>query len=407
MPATLTTEGRRALDEVAHLAAQGTMPAFVYGVTSLEEEIYFTSHGTRVLNDPSSGQVDPDSTFWICSQTKMIGHLAALQLIERGQLSYDAPVSDYFPEFKKTIVIDDLMNPSSGYKPTKTIITVKHLLTFTSGLAYEIEHFAKPKPADFPLPAAYTYAYSETEDPKAKFFEFVKGVFPEIPLKFEPGTDYAYGWGSDLLGFIVEKISGQSLEDYCQTHIFKPLGIKASFYLKDPKDLVEMSYRRQDGKLERWADQVPIIERPSPPESLKIHLAGVGVYTSLRDYLALLRHLLQIHAGTAKNPIAKRETVLSMFEPVLNRNGASSVEIFLNHPHCQWSTALAVCSADWAEGRKRGSAFWLGWANTHYHMDPESGIAAVYGTQLNPFMDPEVTSTFARFERALYDGLVA
>ncbi|PPQ71677.1 hypothetical protein CVT24_007830 [Panaeolus cyanescens] len=403
MPVTLTKEGRRALDEVAGLAAEGTMPPFVYGATSIDEEIYFTSNGFKVFDDPTSGRVGPDTTFWVCSQTKMIGHLAALQLIERGHLNYNTPVSEFFPAFRNAIVINDITDRLSGFRPAKTQVTIKHLLNFSSGLAYPTEYFPR-EVQGFPLPEAYTFAYSTVEDAHERFFGFVKGIFPEIPLVFEPGTSYAYGWGSDILGFIVEKISGQSLEEYCQENIFKPLDIKATFRIKNESELVQMSYRRADGQLERLTDQVPIIERVKP-EEMKIHLAGVGVYTSLRDYLKLLRHLLQIYAGTAINPIAKREAVLSMFEPALSQEGASALEMFLNHPHCQWSSALGVCSADWAEGRKRGSAFWLGWANTHYHMDPKTGIAAVYGTQINPFMDPEVTNTFARFERALYDGL--
>ncbi|KAF9045334.1 beta-lactamase/transpeptidase-like protein [Panaeolus papilionaceus] len=401
MPVSLSPEGRRALDELSRQTAErNVIPGFVYAASSVDGEIYLTSGGTKLVDDPTSAPVDPDTVFWICSMTKMLGHLAALQLIERGQLSQDTPVSDYFEEFKNPIVVGNLENPSPNPQPAKTVLRVKHLLNFTSGLVYyPISELMSE------LPETYTHSYHEDEDPYAAFFKLVKGPHPALPLEFEPGTNFGYGYSSDVLGFIVEKISGKTLEEYFQENIFKPLGLKMSFYLTPElqQHLLPLVHRTGDGKLEAWANQAKVIEREVA--KVKIHFAGVGVYASLRDYLAVLRHILQIHAGTAQSPIAKRETILSMFEPTLNEKSANTLEVFINHPNCQWSTALGVASKDWAEGRKRGSAFWSGWANTHFHMDPQTGVAAIFGSQLHPAFDAELWQVYTQFERTLYDNL--
>lgn len=146
----------------------------------------------------------------------------------------------------------------------------------------------------------------------------------------------------------------------------------------------------------------------------------VGSYLFLNPFISYL--YIPHKAGTAQSPIAKRETILSMFEPTLNEKSANTLEVFINHPNCQWSTALGVASKDWAEGRKRGSAFcrWTiywrekgltgldigsGWANTHFHMDPQTGVAAIFGSQLHPAFDAELWQVYTQFERTLYDNL--
>lgn len=138
------------------------------------------------MNDPSSGEINPETVFWICSQTKMITHvslpipcvttlissgllqLAALQLIERGQLRLEDPVSDYLPEFTNPIVLDNVVTDNPSFTPAKEVVRVKHLLNFTSGLNYPVQGGAPDK-----LPIPYTVPHSK-EDPIGEFFKTVK-----------------------------------------------------------------------------------------------------------------------------------------------------------------------------------------------------------------------------------------
>jgi len=171
------------------------LPGFVFGVSTAEEEIYFNGGGHRILNDPSSGDVTPDSVFFICSQTKLITHvspqllaillcliyfaqLAALQLIERGHIHVDDPVSKYVPEFTNLIVVDDVMKADPVYTPAKEIATVKHLLNFTCGLFYPPEEMARCE-----MIVQYSSPQNK-EDPIGEFFRLVKVGFLDFVFYF-------------------------------------------------------------------------------------------------------------------------------------------------------------------------------------------------------------------------------
>jgi hypothetical protein len=157
----------------------------VYGVSNLDEEIYFHGGGPNVVGDPSSGEVGPDSIMWLCSQTKLITsvssssrliasfpglihQLAALKLVEQGKITFDTPVADYLPEFRNPIIVDRTDTQKTSFKPAETIVTLKHILNFTSGLFYLPGHEA----------VGLSKAYSSkemhlSEDPTSEFLRIV------------------------------------------------------------------------------------------------------------------------------------------------------------------------------------------------------------------------------------------
>ncbi|KIM38852.1 hypothetical protein M413DRAFT_447549 [Hebeloma cylindrosporum] len=401
----LTPTGKQSLDAlVAKAVEDKKIPGFVFGATSVDEEIYFNAGGNHIVDDPSSAPVTEDTVFWICSQTKLLTHLAALQLIERGKLAEEDPVVDYLPQMANPVIVEDEMADNLVYKPAQNVIRVKHLLNFTSGTFYPF----KDATLDNQLEAYATL--HPKDDHITGFFNVVKGTLPGVPLRFEPGTNFAYGWSSDILGFVIEKASGQRLDDYLKENIFNPLGMKPSFHLTPElkAKLLPITYRR-DGKLERWANQGRLIEQD--PSKVTAHLGGVGVYSSLKDYLNLLRHLLQILAGKATNPILKLEAVQSIFVPTLPEAGSKSLELFLSmFPHVpkgtySWGNALALNTSAVEGGRSNGTGFWSGWASTFHLIDPTKGVAVVFGTQLLPAMDAEILKASLDFENALYAAL--
>lgn len=145
------------------------------------------------MDDPSSGEINKDSVFWICSQTKLVAHacsslkclrpmlpitdifyslqLAALQLIEKGKLQKNTPVSTYISAFENPIILDDITAKNPSFKPATKVVRVEHLLNFSSGLFY---------PMDDPIhkiTPAYTAPYSEEEDPVGHFYNIIKVSF--------------------------------------------------------------------------------------------------------------------------------------------------------------------------------------------------------------------------------------
>jgi CubicO group peptidase (beta-lactamase class C family) len=399
------------LDEQRSIGQDGKLPAFVAGATTADGEIYFNANGNKIVNDATSGDVDPDSVFWICSMTKMLTHITALQLIDAGKLDPETPVADIFPQLNDPVVVrDDITDPPEVLGPAKNILRVKHLLNFTSG-TYSVVR-ANGGTA---LSEAHCREYG-MEDYHSEFFRAVKGSLPVVPLKHEPGTDWNYGFSADILGFVVEKVTGQTLDAVMQENIFSPLGVKGSFYLQGElkEKLLPIAYRRSaDGKLEPFASQPDTRIIAQDPAKVAC-MGGGGLYMSLRSYLTILRHLLQIIEGKAANPILKLETVKQLFEPAVPEKALESINVIMAEsgapPGMSWSKgAMTVTTQDWKGRKKAGSAQWGGWLGMTFWIDPTTGVAGVSGVQLlavtGGFRDPDFMKAAGTFEEKVYAAL--
>ncbi|KAF8147909.1 beta-lactamase/transpeptidase-like protein [Mycena galopus ATCC 62051] len=383
-------------------------PALFFGATTADGPIYMHQAGTKFIDDPTSDPINEDTVFWLCSQTKLITSIAALQLIEQGKITLDTPVEDIIPELANPVVLtgsDEGGQPLTT--PAKNKILFGHLLNHTSGLDSVNASRSRAN--------GISDVYAVSDKDVATFFKVLKGSLPGVLLSFEPGTNFAYGFSVDCAGFIVERLSGKSLEQYFQDHIFGPLGItSASFYLTPTlKDrLLPLSYRTKSGVIERWNDR-PVVDLD--PANMRVHFGGVNLYASQKDYLTVLRHLLQIKGGTAATPILTEASVDTLFEPTLPPAAVPAVErlMRLGDPHLglpagggQFGRGLFVNTVDVPGKRKSGSGAWGGWANTKYFIDPTTGVAVVFGTQLVPTFDNTYLQMYGALEKALYAGLV-
>ncbi|KAF5314308.1 hypothetical protein D9619_011754 [Psilocybe cf. subviscida] len=407
----LSSKGKAQLDAfISTLAKEGKIPAYVAGATTADGELYFNASGKKIVGDESSGDVNADSVFWVCSMTKLLTHISALQLIEHGNLDPETPVVDILPQIGQPVIVsNDVSNPPKAIGTAKNVLRVKHLLNFTSGL-YNVQKLTRGTIVPDPIGLDY-----DVEDPHTAFFDKLKGNLPGVPLKFEPGTDFVYGYSSDVLGFVVEKITGQTLDAYMQAHIFQPIGVKASFYLTGElkEKILPIAYRHaSDRRLEPWTNQpdTKILQRDPAKVTC---IGGWGIYTSLRDYLSILRHLLQILDGKASKPIISLETAKSLFVPTLSENEADSLTAWMDETgslkNMSWSNAIAVTKVDWQGKRKAGSGHWGGWLGTSFWIDPATGIAGVNGVQLLCVTagsgDEDVIMAFDTFERLIYSSL--
>ncbi|KAF8893001.1 beta-lactamase/transpeptidase-like protein [Infundibulicybe gibba] len=318
---SISSEAKEQIQQVLDDATKNkSLPGLACGITSADGELFVGSSGTKVFDDPSSGAVDVDTVEWICSETKLIVALAGLKLIEQGKIQLDTPVAQHLPELANPVIIEGYSPDGKAItRPATTAITFQHLLNFTSGLFY----IDKEGPVD-QLPLACTHSHKE-ENPIEFFFKIIQvRDLPGVPLLFEPGTNWAYGFSSDCVGFIVERITKQTLEEYCKEHIFGPLGLKStSFYLTpDLKRACNLSHSANLMGRSRvhavYGSHILTFE-------VRLHLGGIGLFSTRREYLTVLRHLLQISAGTAKDPILSAQSVASLFEPSLSDAGAASL----------------------------------------------------------------------------------
>ncbi len=368
--------------------AQRKIPAAVGMVANERSILYSGAFGTR---DSSGVKVSPDSIFQIASMTKAITTVAALQLVEQGRVKLDEPVSQHLPQLGRLEVLEGF-DPAGKPKmrPARTPVTLKHLLTHTSGICYDTWD-------------GDMFRYTSQNN----------GVVPAVPpLMFEPGSRWQYGMGIDWAGRLVEKLSGMTLEEYFQARILRPLGMEDSSYLVPSTkfDRLVTGYARQaDGSLQQNA-RVP----PSAPKEFN---GGGGLYSTTGDYVRFMQMILGKGRGNNKVRIIQQKTVESMKVNQIGVATAGKMKSFRPDRSSdvdiqpgtteKWGLGFLINTTAYDGGRSAGSLAWAGLYNTFYWIDPKKSLCAVLMMQFLPFVDKEAVGLLGDFERAVYSGLHA
>jgi methyl acetate hydrolase len=364
------------------------IPAVVAMVATADKITYSGAFGKR---DSASGiPVKLDSIFYIASMTKAITTTAALQLVERGKLTLDEPVSKHLPELSKLDVLQGFDKSGQPIlRPATKPLTLKHLLTHTSGFAYDI--FDEDMLKYNALPGA---------PPPGT-------VAPLTPLIFEPGTRWQYGTGLDWTGKLVETVSGLSLEDYFQRNILQPLGMKDTSFLLSAEnfDRRVSNYRREpDGSLKQDPRQPP-----TPPKAFN---GGGGLYSTAPDYVRFMQMVLRRGRADHGEPVLQPKTVKMMSSNQIGDLRAGKLktarpEISTDvdfHPGFidKFTYGFLMNTVAYNSGRSAGTLAWAGIDNTFYWIDPQRSICAVVMMQFLPFCDTEAVGLLSDFERAVY-----
>jgi methyl acetate hydrolase len=368
----------------------GKLPGVVGLVANDSGIIYQGAFGRRAVDRPDPMTLD--SVFRIASMTKAVTAVAAMQLIEAGRIGLEQPIGEILPFARDVQVLegfDDSGKPR--LRAPERAVTVRHLLTHTSGYGYDIFNPDLGRYVQtMGLPSIITCKLDSLK----------------VPLLFDPGTRWEYGIGIDLAGRIVETVSGQDLEAYFQQHIFGPLRMGDSSFRPTEAmraRLVGTHARGPDGKV------APIsFEFPQDAEFL---MGGGGLYSTASDYLTFCRMLLA--GGTLDGrQVLKPETVKLMGQnhigaldvPILRSDNpqlALEVEFFPGIIK-KWGLSFLINMSDVPGGRAAGSLAWAGVHNTFFWVDPASRLTAVLMMQLLPANDPVVLETLLGFEAAIY-----
>jgi CubicO group peptidase (beta-lactamase class C family) len=189
------------------------VPGIVTMVSRNGKIVYYEAFGNRGADDQS--KMKKDDLFRIYSMTKPITAVAAMQLYEEGKFHLNDPVTKFIPEFENIKVLND----KGVVVSSEEKMTMQQLLTHTAGFSYGFN------PNDM-----VDQKYGEAKLWESKDLDDFTEKIAALPLKFEPGTKWHYSIAVDLTGLIVERLSGKSLEDYFQDHIFNPLGMKDTFF---------------------------------------------------------------------------------------------------------------------------------------------------------------------------------
>ena len=378
-----------AIDKVLREGIQSRqIPCVTAMVASTDSILYSGAFGKR---DSASGiDVKPDSIFAIASMTKAITSVAAMQLVERGRLKLDEPVAKHLPELAKMEVLEGFDAAGKPVlRPATKPITLRHLLTHTSGFAYPTWHegMFKYTQATAPLPPGV--------------------VAPLVPLMFEPGTAWQYGYSADWTGRLVEAVSGLNLEQYFQRNILQPLGMNDTSFIFPAEKfdrLVGRSQRQNGGPLQ----EVP---RTLPPKPAAFN-GGGGLNSTAPDYIKFTQMILRYGRSGVREEILTAKSVEAMSMNQIGGLSAGKLKTFLPnissevdvHPGFsdKWGLGFLINTTAYPGGRSAGSLAWAGVYNTFYWIDQPRGLCAVIMMQFLPFVDKEAVGLLGDFERAVY-----
>ena len=357
----------------------GVIPGGVFLVAEKGKIKYFKSFGfdDQSMNKP----YENDNIFRIASMTKSLTVVSVLQLMEKGKLDLDDPVSKYIPSFKKTMVLDRFNSSDSSYTTVKQKkeITIRNLLTHTSGIYYG--SFEKDS-----LRAVYTkndlMSFGLSTDQFTT--EEMVNKIAVAPLAFQPGTHYKYGLNMEVLGRVIEVVSKTSLDKYFSENIFGPLGMKDTyFYL--PKEKQDRLAKLHASDTVQNIIENPFLEYPKMPAHN--HFAGGGGLSSTTLDYATLCMALANKGSLNKKRILKKKTVKLLSEPEFTELDNNNSGFMSNVEEMGFGLGYWVVKKEnlAMSPLSKGSFGWGGVFNTKYYIDPKKDIVIVGMTQMFGF----------------------
>ncbi len=347
---------------------------------------YYKSLG---YDDKEKGKLlQKDAIFRIASQTKAITAVAVMMLCEEGKFSLDDPISKYIPEFKNPKVLNtfNLTDTSFTTVPAKREITIRDLLTHTSGIGYA------QIGSDTMNAIYYKAGISALGLRNRKPADDIKKL-ATLPLFYQPGETWEYGMNFDVLGYLVEITSGMSLDDFFRKRIFKPLGMRDTYFNlpKEKQPRLMMLYTedslRHLVKMKEHIQMNGDFYRDYPNVKKSIFFGGSGLVSTAYDYAIFLQMLLNNGEYNGKR-LLKPETIHMMTE--------NQIGNLTDERSCKWGLGFELISA--VNQQKlifpAGSFLWGGMFGSFYWVDPKDGVVAQFVLQQYPNSHNDIKRKF-------------
>lgn len=355
---------------------EGKLPGTFVRIIKDGKTIYNDTYGYIDIKEKKP--VDENSLYRIFSMTKPITAVAIMTLYDQGKLTLDDEVSKYIPEFSTTLVYKNEKGKHST-EPQKTPMTIRHLLTHTSGIPYGWE-------------SSYTdsiYAVRQHMRQNWTLEEMTKDL-TTIPLKFQPGTRYNYGLGIDVAGFILELVSGMKLDAYFKTAIFDPLNMEnTKFYVpKEKKSHLAALYFLDENNQLQLLDDPDITEKIDGGAPPKLLLGGAGLISSMTDYEKFCRMLLNKGTYNGKQILSEKAVNL-----IMTNQFSEELKSMTTMAHGLSGTV----------NPKNGEYNWGGAASTSFWINPTQNMIVICYTQLFNSQTEYASEFKATVDRALFD----
>ncbi|NTW45264.1 MAG: beta-lactamase family protein [Anaerolineaceae bacterium] len=328
--------------------------------------VYYKAFG--LAENATKRNLKRDDIFRIASQSKAITSTAVMMLWEEGKFRLDDPISKYIPEFENAQILDSLNNIDTTYitRPANGEITIRHLLTHTSGIGYGIidnDQFSKIYQKTGIIDLFTTSSVTIEENIKK---------LAKLPLHHEPGKQFTYSEGLDVLGYFIEIMSGKPLDVFFRERIFEPLGMNDTyFYLPDSKKsrLVPVQTFRD----ERWIRYTNTnYDTDYPIKGAKTFFSGgAGLSSTAKDYATFLQ--MYLNNGELNGVRLLSRTTVQVIM-------ANQIGDLLGDSGAGYGLAFGVLDQDGQNMGGRGSngtVNWGGYFNTQYFADPKEEIIGI------------------------------
>ncbi|MDJ1499172.1 serine hydrolase domain-containing protein [Xanthocytophaga agilis] len=366
---------------------QNKLPGMVAIVIRNGQIVYHKALGKA---DVQAGRnMKTDDIFRIASMTKALTSTAAMMLYEEGKFGLDDPVSLYIPEFKNPQVLKSFHWKDSTYttEPAKSEITIRHLLTQTSGISYGIIsgderfHAINAKAGIVDLFTTQPVKLSDNIKKLAK-----------LPLQHNPGEKWTYGLNTDVLGYLIEIWSGMTFDQFLRTRLFEPLGMNDTyFYLPDTKKDRLVPVQKPDANQQWIKYPVTFYDPEYPIKGAKTFFSGgAGLSSTAKDYATFLQMLLNDGTFNSKRFLS-RPTVelLTVSDQIGNLFGEDGFH---------FSMGFRVVNQ---QGHNKGQGSinrfaWGGYFNTNYFVDPQEKIVAILMKQTQGAIGDNSEALFVR-----------
>jgi len=364
--------------------AKGQPPGLV-ALVARGEQTHIWPLGTMSLGGPP---VPRDAIFRIASMTKPITTVAAMMLIEDGKLKLDEPIDRLAPELANRRVLKRPDGPLDDTVPAKRAITVEDVLSFRLGWGIDFNPeapFVKAV-ADLPGFGMPNPAAPYTPDSWMK-------ALGALPLQAQPGERWLYTAGSNVLGVLVARASGQPLETFFQERILGPLGMKDTAFFCPPGKASRLvtGYVNDNGKLAPFEPYNDLFLKPPA-----FPAGDSGLVSTADDYAAFAKALLSGQAPDGRR-LLKAETIKAMTTNRLTPEQIKDGELILG-PGRGWGLGVGVQVAASPTGVPPGAISWDGGFGTSWFSDPATGLTAILLTQ-RVFDGPDTPVVHKDFQR--------
>ncbi len=370
VPATFDATRLARLDSALQkLVDNGTIPHAVTFVAHHGNVVHYKAFGWRNVENRVS--CEKDDYFRMASQTKAITAVAVMTLFEEGKILLDEPIKKYIPEFENPQVLVSFNEKDSTFttRPAKKDITIRNLLTHTSGISYG-NAITRKIYDKMGIPQAPLYSLD-----KRRLGEVIK-ILAKCPLEHDPGEKFTYGMSLDVLGYLIEVVSGKPVDRYIKEKVLEPLGMNHTFFTLPKGSENKLVTLYQKDKATKLVPNPNIVYQTYPYAGAQtLFSTGAGMTGTIEDYARFCQMILNGGEFNGKRILGRKTVELMCRNQVKDLRGEIGFGLAFDDFRAEYAHESIA---------SQGSLRWGGMFGTDYIIDPKEDLILLFYINLQP-----------------------